>query len=119
MTVNLSMLENLGRTAVRCISEEQAEMFMDAMWEQYPKLVSGIWRKGETNWERYRDIGCIYYLPRIVCERGEVSHCQSSTLSSRERGKYKVVEFEELLQTDDLGEFSKSNMDIEMLFSMR
>lgn len=99
MTVKLSMLENMGRTAVRCISEEQAEMFMDAMWEQYPKLVSGIWRKGQTNWERHRDRGCVYYLPRIVCERGEVSYCQSSNLS--------------------IGEFSKSNMDIEMLFGAR
>lgn len=119
MTVNLSMLENLGRTAVLCISEEQAKMFMDAMWEQYPKLVSRIWRKGQTNWERHRDRGCIYYLPRIVCERGEISYCQSTNLSSRERGKYKVVNFEELLQIDDLGEFSKGHMDIEILFNMR
>lgn len=109
--IDLSRLESMGRTAVRCTSEEQASIFMESMFKQYPRLVSGVWRKGQTNWERYRDKGVIYYLPRIVCEPGEIDYCQSSSMSTRERGKYNIVEFDELIYCPDYGEFMIPELD--------
>lgn len=116
--LDLKRLENMGKTAVRCSSEEQASLFMGAMFEQYPGLVDGVWRKGQTNWERYRDKGEIYYLPRIYCGPVEVHYCQSTRLGSRERAKYKVVEFEELLYVEDFGEFSADATAMKILFDM-
>lgn len=116
--LDLKRLENMGKTAVRCSSEEQASMFMEAMFEQYPKLVDGVWRKGQTNWGRYRDIGMIYYLPRIYRGPGEIDYCQSTILRGRERAEYEVVEFEELLCAEDFGEFSADVTAIKILFDM-
>ena len=48
MYVDLSPLESLGKTAVRCKTEEFAQMFVDAMWEQYPKKMDGIWGRKTT-----------------------------------------------------------------------
>ena len=36
MKIDLSQLEHIGRSVVHCQTEEQAKMFMAAMWEQYP-----------------------------------------------------------------------------------
>lgn len=118
MTIDLSRLEYLGKTAVRCTSEDETKIFMEAMWTQYPHLVSGIWRKGQTNWERHDDKREIYYLPRIVRDPEELNYCQSSSLSTREREKYTVVEFEDLLVSLDFGELSVAESDIKILFDM-
>lgn len=87
--IDLSRLESMGRTAVRCTSEEQASIFMESMFKQYTRLVSGVWRKGQTNWERYR----------------------ASAMNSRERVKYNIVEFDELIYCPDYGEFMIPELD--------
>ena len=119
MQVHLSRLEHMGRTAVHCSSKDQAEMFMDAMWEQYPQLVEPAWTKGETNWDRYYAKKVeMYYLPRIVRDKGEVDFCQSTNLSNHDRSNLTVVEFVDLLAELDLGEFCRSGIDINNLFGM-
>lgn len=119
MNVDLKRLELYGRAIVRCTSEEHARMFMDAMWEQYPALVSDIWNKGQTNWNRYReDEGSICYLPRIVRDRLETPYCQSTKLDIHKYQEYTLVEFVDLLVGFDLGELPAPIFDIKCLFDM-
>lgn len=120
MKVDLSRLETMGRTAVRCTSLEQAQMFMDAMWEQYPNLVNRAWDKGETNWyiRGYDKIGEICYKPRIVVGGDYPNFCQSGKVSNARAEGYLIVEFEELLVIDDFGEFVPTSLDIKSLFGM-
>lgn len=120
MKVDLSRLESMGRTAVHCTSKEQAEMFMEAMWQQYPEKVQNAWRRGQTNWSKSREEKkSIYYLPRIVRKAGETMHCQSSDLGYHDGQEYQVVEFSDLICAYDLGEFSVVESDIKSLFGMR
>ena len=121
MKINLSKLEKMGETAVRCTSAEQAEMFMDAMWEQYPHLVKGIWTKGVTNWYEYGydKIGEICYKPRIVKEGYGISYCQSANTNSAIKDGYKIIEFDFLCCISDLGELTAPEFDIKSLFGMR
>lgn len=119
MKVDLSQLEHIGRSVVHCSTEEQAKMFMAAMWEQYPSKVSGIWGKDQTNWDRHVGKGYgIYYLPRIVLNKGEIEYCQSTNLSRHDMDKLVVVEFSDLVRGFDLGEFSSAESDIKSLFGM-
>ena len=119
MRVDLSQLEHIGRSAVHCSTEEQAKMFMAAMWEQYPKLVSGVWEKDQTNWERHVGKGYgIYYLPRIVRNKNETGYCQSTNLSRHNKDELIIVEFSDLVRGFDLGELSVAESDIKSLFGM-
>lgn len=94
-------------------------MFMAAMWEQYPKLVDGVWRKGQTNWNRYReDEGSIYYLPRIVRDEMETPYCQSTSLNMHRGEGYTIIEFSELVTEFDLGELHMPTFDIKSLFDI-
>lgn len=118
MLLDLSRLERYGKTAVHCVSEEQASMFMEAMWEQYPDRVKPMWRKGQTNWNAERERKkCIYYLPRIVRTPEETQHCQSSRLNFSTAAEYKIIEFSDLVVSYDIGEFS-TELDIKSLFGM-
>ena len=119
MKVDLSQLEHVGRSAVHCSTEEQAKMFMAAMWEQYPKLVEYAWGKEQTNWDRHIGRGYgIYYLPRIVKKTHEVPYCQSTTPSTVKEDGYVVVEFSDLARGFDLGELPEAQSDIKSLFGM-
>lgn len=94
-------------------------MFMEAMWEQYPALVSGVWGKGQTNWNRYReDEGSIWYLPRIVRDQSEVPYCQSTSINMHRGQGYTFVEFSELLTELDLGELPTPVFDIKTLLEV-
>lgn len=116
--VNLNVLEQYGRVAVFCKTEDQAIQFMEAMWKQYPKQVEAAWRKGQTNWKAGSD--GIYYVPRIfhdVC-RDEYRHCQSSSLRWLMEHGYATVPFDVLVANYDLGEFLPEE-DVESLLGMR
>lgn len=94
-------------------------MFMAAMWEQYPKLVDGVWRKGQTNWSRCaEDKGGICYLPRIVHDKSEVPYCQSTSIDSHIGEGYAIIEFSDLLVRFDLGEIPSPVFDIKSLFDI-
>lgn len=120
MKVDLSRLEAMGKAAVRCISAEQAKMFIEAMWEQYPSLLEPAWKRGVTNWYEYGydEIGEICYKPRIVKERYGPNFCQSSSTKGAIKDGYTIVEFESLLTIVDLGEFATQELDIKSLFGM-
>lgn len=112
MYINLSPLELLGRSVVRCKTEEHAQMFVDAMWEQYPQKMDGVWnRKNHNNWHHYtRDPDGICYLHRITYEDYGVNYCQSTDYKSAVEDGYTVVEFEELIRESlDLGELEQSD----------
>ena len=118
--VDLSLLEQYGRVAVRCDSEEEAIQFMKAMWDQHPEKVRNIWNPGSTNWGTRGRSNSIYYVPRIFhsVKPGESSFCQSSSLDWVERHDYQVVPFNALTSRLDLGEILSVNFDIESLFGM-
>lgn len=121
MYIDLSPLESLGRSVVRCKSEAHAQMFIDAMWEQYPQKMDGIWgRKNHNNWHHYtRDPDGICYLHRITYEDHGINYCQSTSFKTAVEDGYMVVEFEELIEESlDLGELSQSEMDMKSLFGM-
>ena len=85
-----------------------------------PPKVKGIWEKDQTNWDRHVGKGYgIYYLPRIVFNKGEIQYCQSTNLSRHASDKLVVVEFSDLVRGFDLGEFSVAESDIKSLFGMR
>lgn len=119
MYVDLSQLESLGKTAVRCKTEEFAQTFVDAMWEQYPEKMDGIWaRKNHNNWHHYaHDQNGICYLHRITYKSDGVDYCQSTSFENAVRYGYIIVEFEELIRAScDFGEILQSEMDIKNLF---
>ena len=120
MRVYLGVLKSYGRSVVRCVSEEQAKMFMDAMWEQYPHLVKGIWREGQTNWGDcgYDKMGEICYKHRIMGSGDSVTYCQSTSTRSAKRDGYRIVEFTDLLYSDDFGELPSPEFDIKSFFEM-
>lgn len=113
--VNLSILEQYGKAAVFCESEEQAKMFVDAMWDQYPNKVKSAWVRGSTNWSNNSD--GIYYLPRLFHDvgEGEYRHMQSSSLSWATAHGYSVVPFGTLIEGFDLGEIQVDDSMIESL----
>lgn len=111
MDIDLKVLESRGRSAVRCTSEEQAKMFMEAMWEQYPDKVRGIWNRGQTNWigYGYDELGEICYKHRIGArENLEVSYCQSGYVRGARQEGYIIIDFDELISCHDYGEFDVS-----------
>lgn len=116
MELNLYLLEGYGKSAVYCETEDQAKLFMDAMWEQFPDKVTPAWSRGQTNWRTDRD--GIYYVPRIFhsVDPGEYSHCQSSSLDWVVRNGYRVVPVTMLAKDFDLGEISAEEVDIKTLF---
>ena len=118
--VDLSILEQYGRAAVRCDSREEAEEFMEAMWQQHPEKVNQWWSRGNTNWGTVHGGRCIYYVPRIFhsVTGSESSYCQSSSLSWIENHDYKVVPFDVLTYKPDFGEINTANLDIKSLFGM-
>lgn len=119
MHVNLARLEEYGRVSVYCATEEYAKMFMDAMWEQHPEKMEGVWSRTQTNWRGNQN--GIYYLPRIfhkVDLSDEYGHCQSSTRDWSLSHGYTIVPFEVLLETPDLGVFDTSEVDIKSLLDM-
>lgn len=121
MYIDLSPLESLGRSVVRCKTEEHAQMFIDAMWEQYPKKMDGVWgRENHNNWYHYiNDPNGICYLHRISYEDHGINYCQSTDFKSAVEAGCTVVEFEELIGNSlDLGELSQSEMDMKSLFGM-
>ena len=122
MYIDLSVLESRERSVVRCKTEEHAQMFIDAMWEQYPKRMEGIWgRKNHNNWNHYcNNPDGICYLHRInYKDRGGVDYCQSTDLKSALEDGYVIVEFDELIGASvDFGELGASDFDIKSLFGM-
>lgn len=119
MKVDLSVLESMGKTAVRCTSNEQAELFMEAMWKQYPHLVEGVWQKGQTNWYDcgYDELGEICYKHRIVRGGDSVNFCQSFDPKTAARDGCMILDFSDIFDLD-LGEFEASEFDMKSLFGM-
>ena len=110
MYINLSPLESLGRSVVHCKNEAHAQMFIDAMWEQYPQKMDGIWgHKNHNNWGHYIHApDGICYLHRITYVDHGINYCQSASLKTAVEGGYMVVEFEELIEESlDLGELEQ------------
>lgn len=113
--VDLSVLETMGKIQVLCESEEQAKMFVAAMWEQYPNRMKPAWTIGQTNWRitsRKK-----YYIPRIIRDdRDPVAFCQSA---DREQYGYSVVKFMDLIHNMvDLGDIKNDGSDIKDLFGI-
>ena len=117
--IDLSLLEPYGRVAVYCTSEEEAKMFMSAMWEQHPEKVKGFWSKGGTNWSI--NPGEIYYVPRIFHKVGadEADHCQSSTESWVKSHDYVVFPFSWFMKSIDLGDITVESEHLEDLLGLR
>lgn len=120
MFVDLSILELYGKSVVRCTTKEFAEIFIDAMWEQYPDKMKKAWHRNETNWGLYvDDPNGICYKHRIVPTGEYVDFCQSTSYRSAVREGYTVVEIEELISKSlDLGEVMPSDLDIKSLFEI-
>ena len=119
MYIDLSPLESVGKSAVRCKTEEHAQMFVDAMWDQYPKRLEGIWsRTAQNNWEHYNgDPNGICYLHRISYVSDGINYCQSTSFDNAIKHGYAIIEFEELVGASvDFGEVVQSEMDIMCLF---
>ena len=112
--VDLSILELYGKSVVRCTTKEFAEIFIDAMWEQYPDKMRPAWELGQTNWNI--NTTSEWYLPRIHISRDDyVEFCQSANF--RHSG-YEVVLFKDLVDSPDFGELSQSEMDMKSLLGM-
>lgn len=110
MFVDLSILELYGKSVVRCATKELAEIFIDAMWEQYPDKMKKAWRRNETNWGLYvDDPNGICYKHRIVPTGEYTDFCQSTSYRSAIIEGYTIVEIEELIcKSLDLGEIDES-----------
>ena len=116
--VDLSLLKPYGRVAVHCKSEEEAAIFMNAIWDQHPEKVNGIWTKGVTNWSNSPE--GIYYVPRIFhdVESNEANFCQSSNEDWVKRNGYVVFPFSWFFQNIDPDGIAPSDETIESLFGI-
>lgn len=112
--VNLKMLEGMGRTQVLCSSEEEAKMFCNAMWEQYPDRMRPAWTRWQTNWRT--STLKKWYIPRIDRYEDETADfCQSANYK---QPGYKEVIFKDLIAYLDLGEINISDLTINNLLNL-
>ena len=60
--LDFSVLKDLGKVAIHCATERDAETLLNEMWAQHPELMDH-WRHGETKWDWYKKNTC--YAPHI------------------------------------------------------
>lgn len=111
--LDFSMLKDLGKVAIHCATERDAETLLNEMWAQHPELMDH-WRHGETKWDWYKKNTC--YAPHIYDGRAScLQYCSSEYWV--EEG-YTIVTFEELLMpVVDLGEIQACEQCLFALFN--
>lgn len=111
--LNFSTLKWLGKVAVHCATEQDAQTLVNEMWAQHPELMN-CWRRGETKWDWYKKDTC--YAPHIY--DGGVSCLQFCHSIYWVKEGYTIVPFEELLMPiTDLGEIQADESYLSVLFN--
>ena len=54
VSLNFDVLRNLGPSAVKCSTREEAQILIDEMFRQYPKLVEEYWSDRSSRWGQYK-----------------------------------------------------------------
>lgn len=109
--LNFEVLDGLGKSIIKCDTDEQALHLHAAVKLQHPHLYrSWVWPK--TNWSK--DVGYVIHLYDGI----KIDHFQYGHLESHKKSGYVVVPFTDLLRCNDFGEIAKSEFDIKSLFDM-
>lgn len=103
------------KLCVRCYSEEEAQVFLARMMQEFPDRTR-FWTPGETNW--HDDFEFIDYYPYLNHIDG-LNLCWDTGEYS-EDNEYTVIDFGSLLRKVDLGDINMefSAEDIAALISV-
>ena len=115
VSLNFDVLRDLGLSAVKCNTEDEAQILIDEMFRQHPKLVETYWSNRDHRWSLYEP-DTTYGLHifdnksdtmQIAPERYWVNH------------GYAIVELKDLMRDRiDYGEFSTAIDGIDKLFGL-
>lgn len=100
--------ESKAEVCVRCFSKEDAIMFVNKMIDDYPDKTR-FWTRGETHWSP--SSSHVDYFPylnnvqgnRLLWDDGEYA----------EKHRCLIIDFSSLVRTEDLGECTISDVNIE------
>lgn len=111
--LDFSILEHLGRVAVHCAREEDAEELLQEMWNQHPELMRH-WNRVDAKWGLYGSDTC--YALHIYDKRAEcMQYCRSNYWINE---GYSIIPFGDLLaEQHDLGEIDVGDVSISILLS--
>lgn len=108
-----------NKCCVRVYSEEDALVLVSAMKSEFPELTT-YWNEGQTNWNNYKE-NTLYYLSfQGSGNRMAYGKLESYYESIDERGKYPLINFEDIdFDRYDELELFESDMPIELLIGMK
>lgn len=111
--LDLTILSWYGKVAVHCDTDEKAQVFVNAICDQYPESAS-TWHRGDTKWWWYETEQC--YAPHIFdgMNNGKMQFCEKKYWVNH---GYTVISFDELLLRD-LGEITPSTVSVDQLFEI-
>lgn len=115
VNLNFDVLRNMGPSAVKCSTRDEARILIDEMFRQYPQLVEKYWSNRDSRWGQYKP-NTTYGL-HIFDKESETMQIASDSYWINHG--YTVVELRDLIcDRADYGEFSTAVESIGSLFGL-
>ena len=115
VSLNFDVLRNLGPSAVKCSTREEARILIDEMFRQYPKLVEKYWSDRSSRWSQYKP-DTTYGL-HIFDNKSDTMQIANEQYWVKHG--YAIVELKDLMcDRIDYGEFGSAIGDINNLFGL-
>jgi hypothetical protein len=95
--------------AVRCRTQHEAEMFIQSVQESYPNMCEH-WRPNETNFDQHES-ETVYTFDSRSAGNWIKRRLMYGSVDTVEQIGYKVIEFSNIYQEDDLNE-SEASLDV-------
>lgn len=111
--LNFSALLMIPRPVIKTRNQGELAAIEQQMREKYPDLMK-LWKPGSLS--SYTN-GEAYIAPHIFDKLCRSLQATTTFQYWKERG-YECIEFDQLVQADDLGELHLSHIDIKSLFGM-
>lgn len=115
MSLNFDVLRNLGLSAVKCNTEDEAQILIVEMFRQYPELVEKYWSNRDHRWSLYEP-NTTYGL-HIFDKESDTMQIANEQYWIKQG--YTIVELKDLMcDRIDYGEFSTAIGSIGSLFGL-
>lgn len=113
--LNFNILRDLGRSAVRCSTRDEARILIDEMFRQHPQLVEKYWSDRDHRWGQYKS-NTTYGLHIFDKESETMQIARDQYWINH---GYTVVDLRDLIcGRVDYGEFSTAVESIGSLFGL-
>lgn len=111
--LDFSVLEHLGKVAIHCVTERDAEKLLQEMWSQHPELMR-YWNRTDTKWHLYESHTC--YALHIYDREAEcMQYCNTEYWLAE---GYSIIPFDDLTIThQDFGEIETGDASLSILLS--